>query len=355
MDVSVEELAAFVGGRVASGFEDKRGVVLNITGAASIADAGEQDVTFFGNAKYLQALKTSRAACVLVPEGFQEAIPSIPILVANPAEAFSRLLARLAPPPIVFAPGIHATAVIGEGVQLGSGVSVQPHAVIEPGAVIGNGSFIGAGVYIGHEAKVGVDCTIYPNSTIRERCILGNRVIVHSGVVIGSDGFGYEMAGGRYVKVPQTGIVQIDDDVEIGANANIDRARFGRTWVKEGTKIDNLSQIAHNVVIGKHVIVASLVGISGSSRVGDYAMLGGQVGVVGHIEIGDRAIVGAQGGVSKSIPAGQYWWGTPACPMDEFKVRHAHAARLPKLAERVKRLEQLLDSKPKENSPSESA
>ena len=342
MDISIAELAVLVGGRVAGG-SDERVSNMRITGAASISDAIPGDVTFFGNAKYLPALKNSAATCALVPEGFQESISAIPIEVGNPTVAFSRILQEFTPPPVAFAPGVHPTAVIGDGVQLGPNVSIQPYAVIEPGAVIGEGTLIGANVYVGHDARIGAGCKIYPNVTIRERCILGNRVLVHNGAVIGSDGYGFELVNGRHMKIPQTGIVQIDDDVEIGANTTIDRARFGRTWIGEGTKIDNLVQIAHNVVIGKHVLLVAQVGVSGSSRLGDYVTLAGQVGVVGHIEIGERSVVGAQGGVSKSIPPRQFWWGTPACPMDEFKVRHAYAARLPLLAEKIKALERLVE------------
>jgi len=343
VDISVQELAVLVGGRVAESPGDRRFKSARIAGAASISDAGDGDVTFFGNQKYLTALKTSRATCALVPDDFQEEIAAIPIYVANPTVAFSRVLAHFAPPPAVVVPGVHPSAIIGECVQLGPDVSIQPYAVIEAGAVIGEGSFIGAGVYIGRQVKLGANCKIYPNATILERCILGNRVVVHSGTVIGGDGFGFELVKGRHVKIPQTGIVQIEDDVEIGANAAIDRARFGRTRIGEGTKIDNLVQIAHNVTIGKHVILVAQVGISGSSRVGDYATLAGQVGVVGHIEIGEYAVVGAQGGVSKSVPPRQFVWGTPACPMKEFKVRNAHAVRLPGLVGRVKQLEKLVE------------
>lgn len=343
MDVTVEELASLVGGRVAGSPGSEHIPDVRITGAASISEAQKGDLTFFGNPRYLGALKSSHATCALVPEDFEEEIPAIPIRVANPTLAFSQILERFAPRPIEFAPGVHPTAVIGGNVQLGAGVSVQAHAVIEPGAIIGEGTFIGANVYVGHEARIGAGCRIYPNVSIRERCIVGDRVIIHSGAVIGSDGFGFELVQGRHVKIPQTGIVQIDNDVEIGANSTIDRARFGRTWIGEGTKIDNLVMIAHNVVVGKHSILVSQVGVSGSTKIGNYVTLAGQVGVVGHIEIGDQAIVGAQGGVSKSIPAKQFWWGTPACSMDELKPRLAYVSRLPKLWERVKRLEQLLD------------
>jgi len=351
VDVTVEALASLVGGRVVDSPGDKRISDVRITGAASISEAQEGDITFFGNARYLPALKTSRATCALVPEDFNESIPAIPIRVANPTLAFSQVLARLAPPPVEFAPGVHPTAIVAGNVQLGSGVSIQPHAVIEPGTIIGDGTFIGANAYIGHEVRIGAGCKISPNVSIRERCTVGDRVIIHSGAVIGSDGFGFEMVEGRHVKIPQTGIVQIDNDVEIGANSTIDRARFGRTWIGEGTKIDNLVMIAHNVVIGKHSIIVSQVGISGSSKIGNYVTLAGQVGVVGHIEIGDQAIVGAQGGVSKSIPAKQFWWGTPACSMDELKPRLAYTSRLPKLWDRVKRLEQLMDAVSKKILP----
>lgn len=366
MDITVEELARLVGGRVsedqASGDRHRdreiqgdhggrKITAIRVTGVASIAEAGEGDVTFFGNARYLPALKATRACCALVPEDFQEPIPAIPIRVANPSLAFARVLEIFRPPAVAFQPGIHPTAVVGENVQLAASVSIQPHAVVEPGAVIGEGSVIGAGVYVGHEARIGSNCLIFPSVTIRERCILGNRVTIHSGTVVGSDGFGYELVQGRHVKIPQIGIVQIDDDVEIGANTSIDRARFGRTWIGEGTKIDNLVQIAHNVVIGKNSIIVSQVGISGSSRLGNYVTLAGQVGVVGHIEIGDQAVVAAQSGVSKSVPPRQVIWGSPAVPIREQKERLAFIARIPKLWERVKRLEQLLDSISKKINP----
>jgi len=335
VDASIEELAALVGGRVIGATGAPR-----ISGAASVTDAQEGDITFFGNAKYLPALRASRATCALVPEGFEENIPAAQIQVANPTLAFSKILAQLAPAPVVFPPGIHPSAVLAADAVIGENVSIQAHVVVEPGAVIGNGTFLGPGVYIGHGTRVGGDCKIYANASIRERCVIGDRVVIHSGAVLGSDGFGFEMVGGRYVKIPQTGIVQIDDDVEIGANTTIDRARFGRTWIGEGSKIDNLVQIAHNVVIGKHTIVVSQVGISGSSHIGNYVTLAGQVGLVGHIEVGDQAIVAAKSGVSKSIPAKQMWWGNPAGPIREQKEQHARISRLPKLMERVKRLEE---------------
>jgi len=337
VDSTVSELAALVGGQFAS--EADGGA--RITGVASIAEARAGDVTFFGNAKYLAGLKTCRATAALVPADFTDAIPPIAIRCENPTLAFSKILERTAPAPIVFPQAIHATAVLGAGVELGDGVSIQPHVVIEPGAKIGARTVLGAGAYIGHDAVVGADCQIATRVTIGARCVVGNRVIIHSGAVLGSDGFGFELKDGRHIKIPQIGIVQVDDDVEIGANTTVDRARFGRTWIGSGTKIDNLVQIAHNVQIGKHCIICAQAGISGSTRLGDYAVLGGQVGTVGHIEIGSGAQVGAQSGVSKSVPAGEVWFGYPAMPIKEQKEQLARIALLPRLFDRVKRAEQL--------------
>lgn len=340
--MTVDKLAALVGGRVVGGSGQTP-----ITGVAAIADAVEGQITFLGNPKYLPALKTCGASAAIVPLEFDTEIPATRIQVENTAVALAKILEKFAPPPIVFEPGIHPTAVIGRDVMLEPDVSIQPYAVIENGAKIGAATLIGAHAYVGHGATLGADCRIHPNATIREHCILGNRVIIHSGVVVGGDGFGYEFSGGKHVKIPQTGIVQIDDDVEIGSNTTIDRARFGRTWIQEGTKIDNLVQIAHNVVIGKGSIIVSQAGISGSSRLGNYVTLAGQVGLVGHIEVGDQAIIGAQSGVSKNVPQKEVWLGSPATPMQEQKEKFANINRLPKLFARVKKLEQILDSKSK--------
>ena len=285
------------------------------------------------------ASASTPATAALVPLDFAEEIPPVAIRVANPSLAFSKLIEKFAPAPVRFAPGIHPTAFIGQGVEIGEGVSIQPFTVIEDGASVGAGTVIGAHGYLGHGAKVGADCLLHPRVTVGARCVVGSRVILHSGVVLGSDGFGYEFSGGKHVKIPQTGIVQIDDDVEIGANTTIDRARFGRTWIGEGTKIDNLVQIAHNVVIGRHSLVVALTGIAGSVRIGNYVTIAGQVGIVGHIEIGDQVTVAAKSGISKNIPAKEVVWGSPSLPMREAKEQLAYIRRLPKLYDRVKNLE----------------
>lgn len=340
MELTVQELAALLGGQFASGADGSR----RVSGAAAVGEAMEGDVTFFGNPKYLPQLKNSRATAALVPLDFSGEIPPVAIRVENPSLAFADLLQRFAPPPIRFAPGVHPTAVIGQDVVLGTNVSIQPHAVLEDGVTVGANTVIGAHGYVGHEAKIGTDCSLAARVTVGARSILGNRVILHSGVVIGSDGFGFEMSGGRHVKVPQTGVVQLDDDVEVGANTTIDRARFGRTWIGEGTKIDNLVQIAHNVVIGKHSIIVAQTGIAGSAKLGNYVTMGGQAAVVGHVEIGDHVIVAARGGISKNVPPNQTMFGYVAMPMQEAKEQFVLARRLPKLFERLKKLEQIVNS-----------
>ncbi len=316
-----------------------------IRGVASLEEARVGDVSFFAVARYLPQLRKTSATAVFVPQDFDEEISPAKIRVANPAKAFAEVVHRFAPTQISFAPGIHPTAVIDSKAKIGANVSIQPHVVIESGATIGDDTIIGASSYIGHETSIGPNCVIYPQVTIRERCLIGARVTMHSGVVIGADGFGFEMVGGRHKKIPQIGIVQIDDDVEIGANTTIDRARFGRTWIQEGVKIDNLVQVAHNVIIGKHSGVAAQAGIAGSSRIGEHVMIGGQAGIIGHIEIGDRNMIGGQAAVTKNLPAGGgIWWGTPAVPVRESHQQVILLRRLGQLFARVKQIEKKLGS-----------
>jgi UDP-3-O-[3-hydroxymyristoyl] glucosamine N-acyltransferase len=262
-----------------------------------LAEATPGEISFFGNRKYIAALRRTRASAVFVPADFAESTTPAQVRVSNPAKAFEQLVLQFAPKPITFAPGVHSSAVVDPSARLGERVSIQPHAVIEEGATIGDDTIIGAGSYIGHETTIGSACLIYPLVTVRERSRIGSRVIIHSGAVIGADGFGFEMVDGRQQKIQQFGIVQIDDDVEIGANTTVDRARFGRTWIQQGVKIDNLVQIAHNVVIGKNSVIVAQTGISGSTRVGERVTMAGQVGIVGHVEIADGSIIAAFGSV----------------------------------------------------------
>ena len=312
-----------------------------ITGAASLDEAIEGEIAFFNNPKYMPRLRKTRASAVFVPSDFSEKTPAAQIRVSDPSKAFEQVVLILAPKPIAFAPGIHPTAVVDPNAKIGARVSIQPHVVIETGVTIGDETVIGAGTYVGPETSIGQSCLVYPNVTIRERIKIGSHVIIHGGAVIGADGFGFEFKEGRQRKIPQLGIVQIDDDVEIGANTTIDRARFGRTWIQEGVKIDNLVQIAHNVVVGKHSVIAAQAGISGSVRVGERVSMAGQVGIVGHATIGDGTMIVAQSGVSKNIPGG-VWFGYPAVPLEEAKRQFAWIHRLGKLFDRVRAIEKKL-------------
>lgn len=351
MQLTLSELAALTGGQFASE-PSQESQALILRGVASIGEAAPDEVTFLGNPKYAPALRTSRAAVALVPLDFAETVPPLVLRVENPSVSFALLVDRFAPPPPTFSPGVHPSAVVAADAQIGENVSIQPGVVVEAGAVIGAGSVIGALSYIGHGAVLGADCRLHARVTVATGSQIGSRVILHSGAVVGSDGFGFEVVEGRRMKIPQAGIVQIDDDVEIGANTTIDRARFGKTWIGEGTKIDNLVQIAHNVTIGKHCVIVSQVGISGSTRIGDWVTLAGQVGIAGHLEIGSQVVVGAQSGVSKSLPASEFYIGSPAIPGKKFKEQIGMIHRLPRLTDRVRRLEQL-SGENADSSPSE--
>jgi len=335
MIFTVKELAALSGGELVGDS------TLKITGAASLIEATPGEISFFTNRKYLGLLRKTRASAIFVPPDFTERVNAVQVRVSNPTKAFEQVVLKFAPSPVTFAPGIHPTAVVDPSVQVGERVSIQPLAVIEAGTRIGDDTIVGAGSYIGHETVIGSACHIYPRVTIRERSKIGSRVIIHSGAVIGADGFGFEMVDGQHQKIQQLGIVQIDDDVEIGANTTVDRARFGRTWIRQGVKIDNLVQIAHNVVIGKNSVIVAQTGISGSTRVGERVMMGGQVGIVGHLEIADGSMIAAQSGITKNL-AGGVWFGSPAVPFPEAKQQIAWIHRLGKLFARVKAIEKKL-------------
>ena len=335
MSLTLKQLADQSGGELVGD------PMLQITGAASLGEATQGEISFFANRKYIGLLRKTRASAIFAPPDFAEPINAAQIRVSNPTKAFEEVVLKFAPKPITFASGVHPSAVVDPGAHLGKRVSIQPLAVIEAGAKIGDDTIIGAGSYVGHETLIGSMCHIYPRVTIRERTRIGSCVIIHSGAVIGADGFGFEMIDGRQQKIQQLGIVQIDDDVEIGANTTVDRARFGRTWIQQGVKIDNLVQIAHNVVIGRNSVIVAQTGISGSTRVGERVTMAGQVGIVGHVEIADGTIIAAQSGVSKSLPGG-VWFGYPAVPFAEAKQQFAWIHRLGKLFARVKAIEKKL-------------
>jgi UDP-3-O-[3-hydroxymyristoyl] glucosamine N-acyltransferase len=314
-----------------------------ISGFSGIKEAKKDDLTFLGNPKYEPLLIDTHAGVILVPR--QIACPGKTLIrVDNPSLSFTLVVNHLLKDAPDYKPrGIHPTAVIAPGAKLARGVAVGAHTVIEDGAVIGEGSLLYANCYVGHEVRLGTNCLIYPQVVLREKVSLGDRVIIHSGTVIGSDGFGYVTVDGKHMKIPQVGTVLIEDDVEIGANVTIDRARFDKTIIGEGTKIDNLVQIAHNVIIGKHCLIVAQSGIAGSTKLGDYVILAAQTGLVGHIEIGSGAIVAAQSGVSHSIKAGEQVFGSPAHPIKDALRSNAHVQRLDKYVETIKDLKKRIE------------
>ena len=312
---------------------------VKITGFSGLQDAGTGDLSFLANKKYVPLLKRTRASAVLVSnqEDYQVRNTAL-ILVDNPSAAFSKLLSCCVEPPLETFHGIHPTAVIAQTAVIAKDAHIGPHAVIEPEVEIGSRTRICAGAFIGFQSRIGENCLIHPNVSIGHKSIIGNRVIIHSGTVIGSDGFGYITESGVHEKIPQIGIVEIRDDVEIGANVTIDRARFDKTLIDTGTKIDNLIQIAHNVRIGKGCIIVSQAGIAGSTELGNYVVIGGQVGVAGHVTIGDGAMIAAQSGIAKSVEPGSVLFGSPAQPHMKAKRVNAAVNKLPEYLEEIRNL-----------------
>ena len=334
---TTKELAELVGGELVG---DPDAV---IKGVADIREAKEGDITFAANPKYAPLVKTTRASCVVTSREVECPAKTL-IRTENPSKAFSKIISTLLPQSARHPRGIHPSAVVGKGAKLGKNVSVGANAIIEEGCQIGQDSIIYGGVYVGHDSKIGKNVLIYPNVTIREKATVGDRVIIHPGTVVGSDGFGYVSVDGKHQKIPQVGTVAIEDDVEIGSCVTIDRARFGKTVIGRGSKIDNLVQIAHNVTIGENSIIVAQAGISGSTSLGKNVILAGQAGVVGHVDVGDNVIVMAQAGVTKSVPKDEIILGSPARPVSLAKKIFACLDRLPELFKRVKKIEKKLDA-----------
>ena len=293
-------------------------------GVASLEEAGPGDIAYMDNARYLEALRSTRAGLCIVSARFASAVPAdtVPLVVGEPYRAYATILGHLYPdarrPGTAFgASGIHSGSSVHARARLEDGVTVDPGAVVGPGAEIGRGTVVGACAVVGPGVRIGRDCAIGPGATV-QHALLGNRVIIHPGARIGQDGFGYALGAGRHLKVPQIGRVVIQDDVEIGANSTIDRGATRDTVIGEGTKIDNLVQIAHNVVIGRHCVIVAQTGISGSTTLEDYVVLAGQVGVVGHVRIGAGTQIAGSSNVNKDVPPGSRWGGTPAKPVREW-------------------------------------
>jgi len=333
-----EEILEILQPRTTRGRSDTR-----ILGIAGLDCARAGDLSFLGNQKYRSQVSVTQASLVLVPEDF-EGEPGenqIYALVSNPSAALGQICARIEqqlwPKP---ASGIHASAVVEEGADIASTATIGPQCVVESGAVIGENVHLQAQVFVGRNARVGSESWLMPGVVVGAECEIGRRVRLHSGVVVGSDGFGYEFVDGRHEKVPQVGSILIEDDVEIGANSTIDRARFSRTIIGEGTKIDNLVQIAHNVIIGKHCILCAQVGISGSAVLGDYVILGGQAGVAGHIKLGKGVKSGGRAGITSDVEAGAFVNGYPAIPYMQERRIQVLQRKLPELFKRVSAIEE---------------
>jgi UDP-3-O-[3-hydroxymyristoyl] glucosamine N-acyltransferase len=341
MKIALTELATLVGGTLKNGDP-----TLEITGFASLKEAVPGDLSFFHDTRYNERLLKTKASAVLVPADFTDLPPQAAyIAVADPSRSFELIVETYGFQPAPFEAGVHPSAVVAESVKFDAAkVSVGPNAVIEADVELADGVEIGAGCFVGRNARIGSGSKLFANSTVHAECILGSGVILHSGVVIGGDGFGYEFSQGRHRKVRQAGIVQIDNEVEIGAGTTVDRARFGRTWIGEGTKIDNLVQIGHNVVIGKHCIIVAGTAIAGSAIVGDYVVIAAQVGIAGHVTVGPQATLAARCGVTRDLPGGQTYLGFPAIPASDEKRRLASINRLPQLQARVKELEAQIKS-----------
>lgn len=340
MKLSLEEIVSLTGGKLI-----RSSIVHEMDGMAALDEAGPTEVSFLGNEKYFQDFLETKAGVVLVPPGLPDT-PEQPglIEVENPSLAFGEIIKQFVNAQSALAPGVHARAYVDESVKFDpTQVSIKAGAVVEAGVSIGNGSVIGCGVVVGAHAVIGENCYLHANSTLRERCVLHDRVILQPGCVIGSDGYGYELVEGRHQKIDQVGIVVLEKDVEIGANTTIDRARFGKTVIGEGCKIDNQVQIGHNVRMGQHCLIVSQVGISGSTHIGNYVTMAGQAGAAGHLKIGDKATLTGRTGAIKDLDGGVVYMGMPARPMREELKKQANLARLPKLIAEVKALKKKLE------------
>jgi UDP-3-O-[3-hydroxymyristoyl] glucosamine N-acyltransferase len=315
-----------------------------LTGFAPADRARAGDLTFAENADYFAKAEQSAASAIIVGEQVTST-RKVLIRVANARVAFAKVLALFFPEPAAPA-GVHPTAILADSAQIDPTAHVGPYCVVGENVRVGARSVLQGGNHVGADCRIGEDANLFPNVTLYPRTEIGNRVRIHAGAIIGSDGFGYVRDNGVHRKVPQIGNVIIGDDVEIGANVTVDRGALGPTIIGKGSKIDNLVQIAHNVVLGDHCMIVSQAGIAGSTKLGDYVVLAGQVGLAGHLKIGNRVSVAAQSGVMHDIPDGQTWLGYPAQPDKQTKRQMIALQHLPELLRRVSELEKKAGIKP---------
>ncbi len=331
---TLKELAALTGAQLV-GNPDHR-----ILGVENLEAAQSDEAAFLENSRYEKQAESTQAGVIFVTPSLT-LLPSKNYLVTDqPSLTFQKVIELFIPQPASAYTGIHPTAVIHPSAQIGEGVSIGPFVVIDQGAIIGARTTLSAHVYVGAETAIGSDCYLHPRVTVRERCQIGNRVTIQPGAVIGSCGFGYHTdPKGKHTFLRQLGRVIVEDDVDIGANTTIDRARFKETRICRGTKIDNLVQIAHQVELGEDNLIVSQVGIAGSSKTGRCVIMGGQVGIAGHLSITDGVMIGAQAGVSKSLQQPGVYQGSPAAPIKEAYTQIAHLRNLGKLIARLKEIE----------------
>ena len=332
--LTLGEIALRLGGRLV-------GVDRPVRAVRPLEEAGPEDLSFLANPRYHSLLAGCRAAGVLVSEGVEAPHLSL-VVVDRPYAGLAKVIPMLHPP-VRPAAGIDPRSAIAPDCRLGTDVAIGPFVSVGPSARIGDRSVLMASVTVGEGATVGADCLLHPGVRLLDRCEVGDRVILHAGTVVGSDGFGFAEDGGEHLKIPQLGNVVIEDDVEIGANVTIDRATFGSTRIRRGTKIDNLVQIGHNCDVGENCILVAQVGLSGSVRLGRSVVFAGQSGSVGHVRIGDRSRIGAKSAVTGDLPAGSFVIGHPARDHREWKKGQAGVARLPELRRRLGELERRLD------------
>jgi UDP-3-O-[3-hydroxymyristoyl] glucosamine N-acyltransferase len=313
-----------------------------LTGFAPADRARAGDLTFAENETFFQRAEGSAAAAILVSGEFTSE-RKVLIKVQNARLAFAQVLPLFFPEPS-FTPGVHATAVVAASAKVDASAHIGPFSVVGEQVAIGARSVLQGGNHVGVDSQLGEDSVLFANVTVYPRSQIGSRVRIHSGTVIGSDGFGYVVDQGKHRKVPQAGNVVIGDDVEIGANVTVDRGTLGSTIIGKGTKIDNLVQIAHNVVIGENCLLVAQVGIAGSSKLGNYAVLGGQVGIAGHLKIGNHAMVAAQSGVMRDIKDGEKYLGTPAIEDRQAKRQIIAMHQLPEVLRRMREMERELQA-----------
>ncbi len=317
---------------------------LRICGVSGIQHAREGEIALLASRKFGRFLPTSAASALVVPAQFDPGLTAKPLLIADdPMAAFEAICEHFAPPSHRPEPGIHPTAVVADDAEIGPGVAIGPQCVVDSGAVVGANTVLRALVFVGRDACIGLDCVLHPHVAILDRCVLGDRVVLHGGVIVGADGYGYNFRDGIHAKIAQRGIVEIEDDVEIGANATIDRARFGRTVVGQGTKIDDLVMVSHNVVLGPHCLLVSQCGIAGSTTLGHHVTLAAQAGLVDHIQIGDGAIVTAQSGVTNDVAPGHIVFGSPAQEVHKERRCAVLHQRLPELYQQIRTLEKTVE------------